>query len=173
MAAATQHKSNTVFSQKRSQESVKPHLRSRQTQCTLSPIATLSPKSPMAASTAGSRRGILETLAVVQIAPARRSTPRPLRSCTRLSAVAGEAIDKVMKNNPAMFLKLLVLLVPPELPVEHSSGPKAMTHEQLARGLEMLKEMLAKREAGANAKVIEGEAMPSLPAPTAVNAKSS
>ena len=29
------------------------------------------------------------------------------------------------------------------------------------------------REAEANAKVIEGEAMPSLPAPTAVNAKSS
>src|SRR5262249_48516894 len=84
-----------------------------------------------------------------------------------------EAIDKVMKNNPAMFLKLLVLLVPRELQVEHSSGLKAMTDEQLERGLEMLKEMLAKREAGANAKVIEGEAMPSLPAPTAVNAKSS
>src|SRR5258707_6689493 len=30
-------------------------LRTRQTQCTLSPIATLSPKSSMAASTAGSR----------------------------------------------------------------------------------------------------------------------
>src|SRR5262249_51113107 len=84
-----------------------------------------------------------------------------------------KAIDKGMKNNPAMVLKLLVLLVPRELQVEHSSGLKAMTDEQLERGLEMLKEMLAKREAGANAKVIEGEAMPSLPAPTAVNAKSS
>jgi len=48
-----------------------------------------------------------------------------------------------------------------------------MTDEQLERGIEMIKQMLAEREAGANAKVIEGEATPTLPAPTAVNAKSS
>src|SRR5262249_39163117 len=78
-----------------------------------------------------------------------------------------KAIDKVMKNNPAMFLKLLVLLVPREMQVEQSGGVKAMTDEQLERGIELIKEMLAQREAGANAKVIEGEAevVPSLPAP--------
>jgi hypothetical protein len=39
-----------------------------------------------------------------------------------------------------------------------------MTDEQLERGIALIKEMLAKREAGANAKVIEGEAevVPSL-----------
>src|SRR3981189_1784714 len=38
-----------------------------------------------------------------------------------------EAINKVMKNNPAVFLKLLVLLVPRELEVTHSGGVKAMS----------------------------------------------
>jgi hypothetical protein len=83
-----------------------------------------------------------------------------------------QAINKVMRNQPAVFLKLLVLLVPREMKVEHSRGVKEMTDEQLKREIELVKEMLAQREAGANAKVIEGEATPSLPAPTAVNAKS-
>src|SRR5262245_18156428 len=62
-----------------------------------------------------------------------------------------KAIDKVMKNNPAMFLKLLVLLVPREIQVEQSGGVKAMTDEQLERGIELIQQMLAQREAGANA----------------------
>jgi hypothetical protein len=42
-----------------------------------------------------------------------------------------------------------------------------MTDEQIERSIEYIKEMIAQREAGANAKVIEGEAevVPSLPAP--------
>jgi len=74
-----------------------------------------------------------------------------------------EAIEKVMRNQPAVFLKLLVLLVPREMKFEHSGGVKAMTDEQLERGIELIQEMLAQREAGANAKVVEGEAVPSLP----------
>ena len=72
-----------------------------------------------------------------------------------------------MRNQPAVFLKLLVLLVPRELQVEHSGGVKAMTDEQLERGIELIKELIAKRDAAANAKVIEGEAevVPSLAAP--------
>src|SRR5260370_38064919 len=84
-----------------------------------------------------------------------------------------KAIETVMRNQPAVFLKLLVLLVPREMKLEHSGGIKAMSTEQIERSIELIKEMLAQREAEANAKVIEGEAMPSLPAPTAVNAKSS
>jgi hypothetical protein len=84
-----------------------------------------------------------------------------------------KAIEKVMRNQPAVFLKLLVLLVPREMKLEYSGGIKAMTTEQIERSIELIKEMLAEREAEANAKVIEGEATPSLPAPTAVNAKSS
>jgi ketopantoate hydroxymethyltransferase len=67
-----------------------------------------------------------------------------------------KAIEKVMRNQPAVFLKLLVLLVPREMKLEHSGGVKAMTDEQLERGIELIDEMLAQREAGANAKVIEG-----------------
>ena len=64
-------------------------------------------------------------------------------------------------------MKICALLVPREMKLEHSGGVKAMTDEQLERGIELIKEMLAQREAGANAKVIEGEAevVPSLPAP--------
>src|SRR5262249_19717656 len=77
-----------------------------------------------------------------------------------------EAIEKVMRNQPAVFLKLLVLLVPREMKVEHSNPIKDMTTEQIERSIELIKEILAQREAAANAKVIEGVAEPAaLPAP--------
>ena len=53
-----------------------------------------------------------------------------------------EAIDKVMRTQPAAFLKLLVLLVPREMKVEHSGGVKAMTDEQLEAGIEAIQAML-------------------------------
>ena len=77
-----------------------------------------------------------------------------------------KAIERVMRNQPAVFLKLLVLLVPREHKVEHSNAIKDMTDEQIERSIELIKEMLAQREAGANAKVVEGVAEPAaLPAP--------
>ena len=78
-----------------------------------------------------------------------------------------KAIAKVRRTQPAAYLKILALLVPREHKVEHSNAIKDMTTEQIERSIELIKEMLAQREAGANAKVIEGEAevVPSLPAP--------
>ena len=66
-----------------------------------------------------------------------------------------------------MFLKMLVLLVPREMQVEHSGTIKSMTDEQIERSIEIIKGMLAERDAARKAKVIEGEAevVPSLPAP--------
>ena len=64
------------------------------------------------------------------------------------------AIEKVRKQQPAVYMKICALLVPRELQVEHSGGIKAMTDEQIERSIEFIKEQLAKREAGANAKVI-------------------
>jgi hypothetical protein len=60
------------------------------------------------------------------------------------------------------------MLVPKEMKVEHSGGVKAMTDEELERTLEVIKELIAQRDAGENAKVIEAEAevVPSLPAKT-------
>lgn len=69
-----------------------------------------------------------------------------------------QAVDKVMKNNPAQFLKLLVLLVPRELEVTHSQGVKGMSDEQLEQAIAAIEGFLAKRGAapGDDAKVIEG-----------------
>ena len=78
---------------------------------------------------------------------------------------------QVRRESPASYLKVCAMLVPKELKMEHSGGVKAMTDEQLERGIELIKEMLAQREAEANAKVIEGQAVPSLPSP--VSAKNS
>jgi hypothetical protein len=76
-----------------------------------------------------------------------------------------KAIDKVMKQQPAVFLKLLVLLVPREMEVTHSGAIKSMTDEQIEAAIEAIQGMLATREAGASAKVIEGEAQPIGPPP--------
>jgi hypothetical protein len=79
------------------------------------------------------------------------------------------AIDLVMKNNPAIFLKLLVLLVPREMEVTQKGGVKAMTDQQLEDGIAAIKAMLEARDAGGNAKVIEAvpdpREVPALPAP--------
>ena len=76
-----------------------------------------------------------------------------------------KAIDKVMKQQPAVFLKLLVLLVPREMEVTRSGIVKSMSDEQIEAAIEAIQGMLAAREAGSNAKVIEGVAEPqALPA---------
>jgi hypothetical protein len=56
-----------------------------------------------------------------------------------------KAIEKVMRNQPAVFLKLLVLLVPMEMQVEHKGGVKAMTDEQLEAAFELLQGMVDQR----------------------------
>ena len=78
-----------------------------------------------------------------------------------------KAIEKVMRTQPAVFLKLLVLLVPREMKMEHSGGVKAMTDEQIEGAIAAIEAWMAARMAGEGGKVIEGEAevIPSLPAP--------
>jgi len=71
------------------------------------------------------------------------------------------AIAKVRKNQPAAYLKILALLVPREMQIEHTNRIKQMTDEEI----ELIQTMLAAR-AGEAAKVIEGTAEPAaLPAP--------
>ena len=48
------------------------------------------------------------------------------------------AIDKVMKQQPAVFLKLLVFWSSGKCKVEHSGGVKAMTDEQLEAAIEAI-----------------------------------
>jgi hypothetical protein len=81
-----------------------------------------------------------------------------------------QAIDKVIRTQPAAFLKLLVLLIPREFQIERSSAIKSMTDEQLEEGLEMLKRYMAAKAAalgpGAGAKVVEGVGGPATIPPT-------
>jgi hypothetical protein len=56
-----------------------------------------------------------------------------------------EAIDNVIRTQPAAFLKLLVLLIPREFQIEGSSAIKSMTDEQLEAGIEVLQRYLDAR----------------------------
>ena len=81
-----------------------------------------------------------------------------------------KAIEKVARNQPAAYLKILALLVPREMKVEHTNSIKQMTDEQIEAAIEAIQAMLGQR-AGEAAKVIEAEAevVRSLPAPAAPN----
>src|SRR5215471_2126857 len=56
-----------------------------------------------------------------------------------------KAIEKVMRDQPAVFLKLLVLLVPREMQVERTGRVKAMTDEQIEEAIEAIEGYLARR----------------------------
>ena len=92
-----------------------------------------------------------------------RASPLIVRSVTG-------SFYEVRREQPGVYLRCLTLLVPREHKAEHSNAIKAMTDEQIERSIEVIEQILAEREAGANAKVSEGEAevVPSLPAPDVV-----
>jgi hypothetical protein len=78
-----------------------------------------------------------------------------IRELHRAFRVGGrKAIDKVMKQSPAMFLKMLVLLVPRDIEVTHKGGVKAMSDEQIERAIEAIEDLIARR-AGEHAKVVD------------------
>src|SRR5262245_39852799 len=56
-----------------------------------------------------------------------------------------QAIEKVAKTQPAMFLKMLVLLVPRELEVTHSQGVKGMSDEQIEATITAIERYLAEK----------------------------
>ena len=70
-----------------------------------------------------------------------------------------KAIEKVARNQPGVYLKILALVVPREMKVEHSGGVKAMSDEEIEQAIEMIKAMVD-QELGEKAKVIEGVAEP-------------
>jgi len=53
----------------------------------------------------------------------------------------------VMKQQPAIFLKMLVLLVPREMEISHSGTIKQMTDEQIEAAIEAIQTMLARAQA--------------------------
>src|SRR5215475_9219560 len=115
-----------------------------------------------AASTAGSRRGSPD-------ATRRAFNKRFLLDLAEDWQHHGrEVFKRVRRESPAAYLKVCAMLVPREMKLEHSGGVKAMTDEQLERSLEILRDAIARKEAGLNAKVVEGvtEPVPALPPPS-------
>ena len=75
-------------------------------------------------------------------------------------------LARVRRESPAAYLKVCAMLVARELKVEHTGGVKAMTDEQLEAGIEAITAMLAARDAGGAAQVIDAVPEPvALPAP--------
>ena len=70
-----------------------------------------------------------------------------------------KAIEKVAREQPASYLKILALLVPREHKLEHSNVLKNLTDEQLEAMIEYIETSLA-AQAGAPAKMIEGTIEP-------------
>jgi hypothetical protein len=94
-------------------------------------------------------------------------TEKTLRNCPCVRHGGPAAIAKVRKNQPAAYCKLLTLLCPRDVKVEHSGTIKAMSDEQIESAIELIQAMLAAR-AGEAAKVIEGTTEPAaLPDPEA------
>jgi hypothetical protein len=70
-----------------------------------------------------------------------------------------KAIEKVAREQPASYLKILALLVPREHKVEYSNSLKSWTDEEIEAGIDLVKQMLESR-AIASGGVIEGTAEP-------------
>src|SRR5262245_52522701 len=80
-----------------------------------------------------------------------------------------KAIEKVARNQPAAYVKILALLVPREMQIEHTNSIKQMSDEELEAAIEALQAMIDGKLAGANATVVEGTAQNvALPAPDVV-----
>ena len=56
-----------------------------------------------------------------------------------------KAIEKVARNQPAAYLKILALLVPREMQIEHTNRIKQMTDEEIEQAIEAIQTMLAAR----------------------------
>jgi hypothetical protein len=77
-----------------------------------------------------------------------------------------KAIEKVARNQPAVYVRILTQLVPHELQIEHANRIKQMTDEELEATVELL-HMIDAKLAGANAKLVEEVAEPAaLPSPS-------
>ena len=61
-----------------------------------------------------------------------------------------KAIEKVARNQPAVYVKILALLVPREMQIEHTNRIKQMTDEEIEQAIEAIQTMLAARGGRAN-----------------------
>lgn len=125
-----------------------PEARERQRQRLLSIRDQQTGKLPTANTTNGEvlsgDRGPSDTRA------RRRLNATTLEALQRAFDQGGQrAINRVMRESPAIFLKMLVLLVPREMQIEHSGAVKEMTDQQIDDAIAAIKVMIADRERAA------------------------
>src|SRR5262245_43125961 len=70
------------------------------------------------------------------------------------------AIERVAKEQPAVYVKILTLLVPREMKVDHTNAISGLSDEQLDAMIAHLEESIARRAAGGDAKLIDGMVEP-------------
>jgi len=80
-----------------------------------------------------------------------------------------KAIARVREENLGMYLKVIAMVLPRQHKVEHRNPLKELTDEELEAMIEHIK--VSMEAQAQSAKLIEGEAVPSLPSP--VSAKNS
>src|SRR5262245_8712842 len=66
------------------------------------------------------------------------------------------AIERVAREQPGVYVKILALLVPREMKVEHTNAITGLSDEQLDAMIAYLEESIARRAAGGDAKLING-----------------
>jgi hypothetical protein len=160
MAAATQHRSNTAFSQKHSQESGKPQSQNQANQMHAKPNPDTVPQV-----TNGRING--------RFAPGYSGNPGGSPEATRRAfnkrflldlaedwqQHGREVFKRVRRESPASYLKVCAMLVPREHKVEHSNVIKSLSDQELEAMIEYLKTSL-EAQAGGSIRVIEGTIEP-------------
>ena len=66
------------------------------------------------------------------------------------------AIERVAREHPASYVKILALLVPREMKIEQTNRITGLSDEQLDAMIAHLEESIARRAAGGDAKLIDG-----------------
>src|SRR5262245_59933206 len=70
------------------------------------------------------------------------------------------AIERVAREQPASYVKILALLVPREMKIEQTNRITGLSDEQLDAMIAHLEESIARRAAGGDAKLIDGTVEP-------------
>jgi hypothetical protein len=110
----------------------------------LSPTGQILPKDTLPALPAAA--AVSPGLPNSEARSRRRLTLATLDGMQRAFDRGGQkAIEKVMKTQPGIFLKMLVLLVPREMNIEHSGSVKEMTDQQIEDAIAAIKQMMADR----------------------------
>src|SRR5262245_57263041 len=81
-----------------------------------------------------------------------------------------KAIERVRRLHPAVYMKICALLVPREMKIEQTNRITDLSDEQLDAMIAYLEESIARRAAGGDAKVIDGEALEITALPASVEA---